>query len=523
MYFRNRYYFKEGLVLTFETHEIETIYDLMRTHAPWRGPYPMNDPEFMCAWLNQTMLLDSQSNLSKETLEAWWKSTEEYQNEWPKWEESQKPQPEPEPPPDPTDPDDSLPTPDPNFVGIQGQFRIDDAGYCDDVKRINPVGIHLGDIFSKFTRDPVHAERLIIESRNAGYILIHFWMNLGTLGDYWVGRECGPGFTYDFWGQLGKFGDLLDKYGMKGGYNLGDYELWEGNHADFFRELGRHLRDRKNQTAAYVFGGNEAWQTGASSKEEISDALDEFKAECNTVPVTTTSPPSEHTNDINAWCAGDFYAIHGYRGGEDHDRLRHIFSVNWEGKPPSKYGYQDEWTGPGSEVSVKADHCYHGRDVDSNHMCAGAIQSLLSNQGFNYFCSEGVKSDSIDKLKQRAGFNEVGKVSKIIPIDVMAWPGPFHFGSSQSDKRVFSPVKGDTLRFDHRISHDGRIFGIFYSDQGDTTARCERACYLSIVNWNGTVEPEEQFDLGEEIHFTWVRSQNGQPGHTACAVIGRLR
>jgi hypothetical protein len=486
-------------------HEIATIHDLMFLHAPWRGDSPWDDPDFMAAWLNEMSVLDSQSNLSKESLLDWWKSTPEYITEWPKWEESQKPPPV------------IIPT------GIVGQLRIDSAGYCDDVGRVLPIGLHVGDLFSVFVRDPLKADGIIQRAASAGYPFIHFWMNLGTLGDYWAGRECGPGYTPDFWGQLSSLGDLLDAYGMKGGYNLGDYKLFPnaGSHKDFFRQLGQHLRSRPNCTAAYVFGGNEAWQTGASNKEEISDALDEFKAECNTVIVTTTAPPSENKEDIDEWCAGDFYAIHGYRSGEDHDRIRHIFSTPWEGDPPCTFGLQDEPTGPGDEVSVKANHCYEGRDVDANHMCALAVQSLMCNQGFNYFCGAGVKSDT--PIESYPGFYEVGLVKNIVPHDIMSWPRQIHFGSSQAD-RVFSPTAEDTLRFDHRISHDGQFFGIFYGDEGHTRARCERACWLTFLNFDGSTSHEMQFDLSQEISFDFRRSTGGQPnGYTAQVVIGRLR
>jgi len=406
---------------------------------------------------------------------------------------------------------------------IQGQLRIDEAGFTDDSgNRILPIGLHVGDLFSVFVRDASRAESIVSLAKSAGYPFIHFWMNLGTLGDYWSGRECGPGYTDDFWGQLGRLGDLLDKHGMKGGYNLGDYKLWGGSHSEFFAELGRHLRARENCTAAYVFGGNEAWQTGADSKEEISDALDNFKAEVSTIIVTTTAPPDESAPAIAEWCGGDFYAIHGFRGNEDHDRIRHIFSVPWEGHPPVRFGIQDEPTGPGDEVSVKPAHCYEGRDVDANHMCALAVQSLMCNQGFNYFCGAGVKSDT--PLDSYAGFYEVAKVHGIVPLDIMGWPGVFHFGSSQSGHRVFSPLAEDTLRFDHRISHDGEIFGIFYGDQGTSRAKCERACFLTFVNWDGTTGEEKQFDLSEEISFNFVRSIGGQPnGYTAQVVRGRLR
>ena len=405
---------------------------------------------------------------------------------------------------------------------IKGQLRVTSAGFADDAGPFLPIGLHVGDLFSVFVRDPTKAESIVSKAQAAGYPLIHFWMNLGTLGgDYWLGRECGWGYTNDFWGQLSRFGDLLDKYGMKGGYNLGDYKLWSGTHTEFFAELGRHLRSREHKTAAYVFGGNEAWQTGADSKTEISDALEAFTAECNTVPVTTTAPPSESAEDIDEWCGGDFFAIHGFRDNEDHDRIRHIFSVPWEGSPPCAYGLQDEPTGPGDEVSVKARHCYEGRDVDANHICALAVQSLMCNQGYNYFCGAGVKSDT--DITTYPGFYETARVKAIVPIDIMGWPGPLHFGSSQPN-RVFSPCAEDTLRFDHRISHEGGIFGIFYGDEGHTAARCEQACFLSLVHWDGSISEEKQFDLGQEIHFDFVRSQGGQPnGYTAQVVVGRLR
>lgn len=307
---------------------------------------------------------------------------------------------------------------------------------------------------------------------------------------------------------------------MKGGYNLGDYELWPGeDHFTFFANLGQHLAMREFKTAAYVFGGNEAWQTGANNKQEIEHALYAFQANCPSVICTTTAPPSEHENDIAEWCGGNFFAIHGYRGGEDHDRIRHIFSVPWEGHPPSKFGIQDEPTGPGDKVSVKPSHCYDGRDVDANHMVALAVQSLNSNQGFNYFCSDGVKSDG--DITQWAGFYEVAKVAKWMPQDIMAWPKAIHFGSSQAD-RVFEPTREDTLRFDHRI-RGNQFFGVFYGDEGNLRARCKRACFMSFVGFDGVVGAEQQYDLGSEAHLNFVRSQGGQPGYTAQFVIGRLR
>jgi hypothetical protein len=215
------------------------------------------------------------------------------------------------------------------------------------------------------------------------------------------------------------------------------------------------------------------------------------------------------------------FAIHGYRGGEDHDRLRHIFSVILEGEPPTAHGYQDEWTGPGSAVSVKPPHCYEGRDVDANHMCAGAFQSLMCNQAFNYFCSEGVKSDG--DITKRAGYAEVPKVASLLPIDVHAWPEAIHFGTRFANSRIFEPVSGNAVRFDHRIAPDGRFVGLLYGDQGQARVRCVRPCELTIKHWNGNDERTQMFSPGQEWIQDLARSQGGQPGRTALPVVGHLR
>jgi len=484
--------------------EIDTIYKVMKEYAPWRGPEPWEDTEFLAAWLNNFQLIEQTTGqpTTEEQLINWWKSTQEYKDN-----ENWEPEPGPNPPEPGTNP-------------IAGQVRISGSGYSDNNGPLLPIGLHLGDIFSKFTRDRGHAERYLSLANQAGYKIIQFWMNLGTLGgSYWSGREVGPNFTPDFWGQLNAFSDLLDSYGLKGVYNLGDYKLRGMSHEEFSRTLGQQLVNR--DTAAFNFAGNEAWQTGADNINTLVDYINNFALFCPDVIKTTTSPPSEESSDIDAWCAGDFYAIHGYRGGEDHDRIRHIFSVPWEGNPPSRFGYQDEPTGPGSEVSVKPSHCYNGRDVDANHMCALAFQSLMCNQAFNYFCSEGVKSDG--DITKRAGFYEVPKVANLLPLDVMSWDTAFHFGDSQSGRRIFAPRSGNHVRFDHRIAPDGRFVGLFYGDEGQATATCVRPCTLTMLNWDDSVVIEHNFNKNDVITIDFARSQNGQPGHTAMPVTGKLR
>jgi len=404
---------------------------------------------------------------------------------------------------------------------IVGQLRATGNGFADDAGAVLPVGIHLGDLFSVYTRDPQKAIDTLARVRDAGYPLVQFWLNLGSLGgDFWAGREIGPEITPDYWGQLTRFADLLDSYGLRGIFCTGDYALRGMSHPDFARQLGGILAGR--DTAGLVIAGNEAWQTGADSIETLEAFCEAFKSVCPDVPITTTAPPTEAPEDIAAWCAGDYYAIHGYRDAEDHDRIRHIFSVPWEGEPPCYCGYQDEPTGPGDEVSVKARHCYEGRDVDAFHLCALAAQSLICNQGFNFFCGDGVKLSTPEALADWQGFAEVARVPGMLPIDLQSWPGAFHFGDSQKGHRVFRPNDGNAVRFDMRIADDGRIAGLLYGDEGRASVVCERGCRIKVANWNGEVLHDRAFNPGDELAVDFVRSQGGQPGRTCFLVRGEL-
>ena len=493
---------------TWAGHEVQTVQTIIREDAPWRveeGTDAGDFGNFVASFLNCVEQLDANGQLSSEAIREWWRSTEEYQTRWPLWEEEQsKP--------------DVVPGLPPRIVG---QLRITGDGYADDNGLVLPLGIHLGDLFSVYTRDPQRAVDALSVSSAAGYALVQFWLNLGSLsGDYWAGREIGPEITPDYWGQLTRFADVLDSYGMRGIFCTGDYELRSMSHGDFARQLGELLRGR--DTGALVIAGNEAWQTGADDISTLQDFCSAFKSVCPDVPITTTAPPTEAKEDIANWCDGDYYAIHGYRGGEDHDRIRHVFSVPWEGDPPCEHGYQDEPTGPGEDVSVKASHCYDGRDVDAHHMCALAAQSLLTNQGFNFFCGDGVKLTDAASLQRWGGFAEVPRVAAMLPADVMSWPQGCHFGDSQSSHRVFRPNAGKEIRFDHRVAHDGRLIGLLYGDEGHVSIVCERPCFAELVDWTGEVVSAREYGEGQELVCDFVRSQGGQPGRTCLLVRGHL-
>ena len=75
-------------------HEVETIRVIMHEDAPWRieeGWGADDAYNFVAQWLNCVEQLDEAGNLSAEAIREWWRSTPEYIEQWPLWEEAHKP------------------------------------------------------------------------------------------------------------------------------------------------------------------------------------------------------------------------------------------------------------------------------------------------------------------------------------------------------------------------------------------------------------------------------------------------
>jgi hypothetical protein len=153
----------------------------------------------------------------------------------------------------------------------------------------------------------------------------------------------------------------------------------------------------------------------------------------------------------------NLFVCHGYRGGRWYDKVRHIFSLVYEGKPQKRLGWQGEPAGPGALVSAIDNR----QELDADALCAMAAMSLMTRQVWVYFRGPGVKSDEGERLQDMPGFRDVPRVRALIPADVMRYSGPLtHGGDTWRRERVFA-AQGE-VRADHVLHSDGRFVALIY-------------------------------------------------------------
>ncbi len=345
---------------------------------------------------------------------------------------------------------------------LVGRLRIDNGAFVDDTGPVLPVICHFGEAFSRYTRDRAAVRRQLDVIASAGYDGVRFWSTLG--GAYWAGREVNDSITPNYWGQLRDFLLELKSRGMRGVLSQGDIgriadrRAYMNRLADVLDEIG------SAETLFIVEGGNEAWQTGEPDPQRLAQFVGYLKARHPQVLVTLTSPPSEDTNDLNAYsiAPADLFDVHGSRDGHWWDKTRHIFSITYEGARLNKrLGWQGEPTGPGAAVSVTE----FKHELDDDTLAAMAAMSLMARQAWCFMSGPGVLFDS--PIEAQPGFWTVPRVRDALPKDVMRFTTLHHGGTVWTNQRVFAP-NGDT-RADHASNADGRFVTIIYGPTLDYT------------------------------------------------------
>jgi len=171
---------------------------------------------------------------------------------------------------------------------------------------------------------------------------------------------------------------------------------------------------------------------------------------------TISSPPGEGAEELNAWSIppADLFDVHGYRGGRWWDKVRHIFSIPYEGQPNKRLGWQGEPTGPGAAVSVTENK----HELDDHTLAAMCAMSLMSRQAWCYMSGPGVLFDS--PIDAQPGFWTVPRMRDAVYKDVMGFSRLIHGGTRWANERVFEAL-GET-RCDQALSDDGRFVAVIY-------------------------------------------------------------
>lgn len=347
---------------------------------------------------------------------------------------------------------------------LVGRLRIEGGMFRDDTGPVLPIFCHFGEAFSRYTRDRDAVRRQLDAIAQAGYHGIRFWTVLSahprTLF-YWAGRDVNETVTPDYWGQLRDFLRELESRQLRGVISQGG--LYPEDIPDRVGFANR-LADILDQTGtanvvAIIEGGNEAWQTGESDPAALARFLTPIKQRHPAALYTLTSPPGETKDELDRYSIGpaDLFDVHGYRGGHWWDKVRHIFSIAYEGLPMKRLGWQGEPTGPGGAVSVTDNK----QELDDDTLAALAAMSLMSRQAWCYMSGPGVQFDS--PIDAQPGFWSVPRVRDALPADVMGFQRLIHGGQRWANERIFESI-GDT-RCDHALSDDGRFVVIIYGPQ----------------------------------------------------------
>lgn len=379
---------------------------------------------------------------------------------------------------------------------IVGQLRVHGLGFRDESGPVLPLLCHFGEAFSAYVRRPDDVRAELDRIRAAGYDGIRFWDVLGYYdknrpGDAnkwsaWQGREVTPvefvAFSGDkksptpnYYEHLKAFLIELRDRQLVAHHSRGDMNSWKWEQViAHCQRVGEIQREVGATVIALNESMNEAWQNGAPEPAKLKamgDALGSHAIRGNSCGDDNYG--GETPEELNRM-KRDVAIIHGYRGGDSHNRIGHIMAVGYETLPDAKVpGWQGEPAGPGDGVSV-------GREEHVEALCLMAAMSLATHQAWVYMSGNGVFwNDSITKMK---GFAEVAQVRKYLPKDIMFWPQITHGGDRWRGTRVFVANADGTLRCDHIFAGDGRFVALIYGTPKSWAIPVERGFEGEIIN-----------------------------------------
>lgn len=344
---------------------------------------------------------------------------------------------------------------------IEGQLRVERLGFIDNNGPVLPVFCHFGEAFSAYVRRPNDVRDELARIKNAGYTGIRFWDVLGYWDVAWAGREVSPvpftnhsgvgvRATPDYYVRLAEFLRTCKEIGLKVHHSRGDQNSWnrpmiEGH----LREVAKVQRQVGLDVVALNEISNESWQNGLPDPVYMKQLCDLLPSETIRGTSAADDQYGGETPEAFASHSKDVQIIHGYRGGESHNRIAHIMAVGYETIPSfGKPAWQSEPTGPGPGVSV-------GREENVEALCLMALMSLATHQAYNYMSSHGVFWNG--SISEMPGFAEVPRaVANILPRDIMNGWEIFHGGDRWAHRRILVANSDGTLRCDHIMK--GRDF-----------------------------------------------------------------
>jgi hypothetical protein len=333
-------------------------------------------------------------------------------------------------------------------------------GFYDEEGPVLPLFAHAGDLFALFVRDAERAKAEIRGVADAGFQGLRVWTVLR--GPYWEGpdRDVHPNKYPDYWDRWLAFVQSINEEGLKLVVSQGDLMAWTSDMA-VRKAFAVRLADIEQQVGngvyAFFDGGNEAWQNGESDPKRLAEFVSAYQEAGGQAIPLLTSPRTEEKDELDAYSIdpAQCYDVHGSRDGHFWDKIRHIFSIAYEGKPMRPYGIQSEPTGSGDLVSVTTNK----HELDDEAVAAMAVMGAISRQAWVWFSGEGVRIQK--SLSIERGFTSVPRAYALLPADLMSYAILHHSGETWRRERIVSHTYPD-LRVDGVQHLDGRCVYLFY-------------------------------------------------------------
>jgi len=380
---------------------------------------------------------------------------------------------------------------------LVGQLRRDGDHFVDDTGPVLPVLCHFGEAFSAFTRGRDRDVLAQLEAiAAAGYHGVRVWSTLPSddgsrPGTFWRGRSVNEQDTPDYWPQLRAFLASVRARGLTVHLSLGDW-LSVRDPAAYAARLVDTIRAVGPEVVALFEGLNEARDTGNGDVQSMAAFVRRVRDHVPVLCGLSAYTGTEEVAVLDTWSRepADLFLVHGYRGGRWWDKVRHIFSLQYEGRPARRLGWQGEPTGPGPEVSVtEARHELEDPTLGPARLSAMALLALMTRQAWVYMSGAGVLFNRpvIDEVGCRA----VAQAAALLPRDVMTYQRLVHGGDTWHAQRIFAAW--NDVRCDHALHDDGRFVCLLYGPEDVRGAQPVRACTIEADH---VLSPEVRLVIG---------------------------
>jgi hypothetical protein len=234
----------------------------------------------------------------------------------------------------PIDPDPGPgPLPPSDLDRIDGQLQLEAGGGFHVAGRpVLPTLCHYGDALSKWMRDRSHVLRNLDLIAGTGYHGTRYWTCLD--GTWWNGRHVGEAFQHDYWEQHRAFLLAHKERGLVCQISQGSTtrDALPDPHG-FMHRLCDVLLDVGPEVAAVLEGVNEDRDTGNKGPEWLAEFVGIAAARIPQLlrglsSYTGTEDPvilNRYSRD-----PAQMFMVHPYRGGRNHDKTRHLMSLQYE-------------------------------------------------------------------------------------------------------------------------------------------------------------------------------------------------